>query len=107
MAVTGTVNRTANWVTAYILVASIGLTMVGLVMLFSAGAVRGAQDLLLKQVVWVVISLLAGLYASMVNLEWLRNRSVIIFALCMLGLLLTLVPGVGVKVNGAQRWIEL
>ena len=87
MAVTGTVNRTANWVTAYILVASIGLTMVGLVMLFSAGAVRGAQDLLLKQVVWVVISLLAGLYASMVNLEWLRNRSVIIFALCMLGLL--------------------
>ncbi len=107
MAVTGTVNRTANWVTAYILVASIGLTMVGLVMLFSAGAVRGAQDLLLKQVVWVVISLLAGLYASMVNLEWLRNRSVIIFALCMLGLLLTLVPGVGVKVNGAQRWIGL
>ena len=44
LAVTGTVNRTANWVTAYILVASIGLTMVGLVMLFSAGAVRGAQD---------------------------------------------------------------
>ena len=73
MAVTGTVNRTANWVTAYIVVASIGLTMVGLVMLFSAGAVRGAQDLLLKQVVWVVISLLAGLYASMVNLEWLEK----------------------------------
>ena len=54
-------------------------------MLFSAGAVRGAQDLLLKQVVWVVISLLAGLYASMVNLEWLRNRSVIIFACACLG----------------------
>ena len=87
--------------------ASIGLTMVGLVMLFSAGAVRGAQDLLFKQIVWVVISLAVGWYASIVNLDWLRKRSVIIYALCLVGLLMTLVPGIGIKVNGAQRWIGL
>lgn len=107
MAETVSVNKTTNWVTAYLVVASIGLTMIGLVMLFSAGAVKGAQDLLFKQIVWVFISFLAGLYASVVNLEWLRNRSVLIFALCILGLVLTLVPGIGVKVNGAQRWIGL
>ena len=95
-------NRTTNWVTAYIVVASIGLTMIGLVMLFSAGAVRGAQDLLVKQVVWVLISLIVGGYVSFVDLDWLRNRTYIIFALCLLGLVLTLVPGIGVKVNGAQ-----
>ena len=107
MAETVSVNKTTNWVTAYLVVASIGLTMIGLVMLFSAGAVKGAQDLLFKQIVWVFISFLAGLYASVVNLEWLRNRSGLIFAFCILGLVLTLIPGIGVKVNGAQRWIGL
>ncbi len=107
MADTVTLNRTTNWVTAYMVVASIGLTMVGLVMLFSAGAVRGAQDLLFKQVVWVLLSILIGWYASVVNLEWVRKHAVIIFAICILGLILTLIPGIGIKVNGAQRWIGL
>jgi len=107
LAGTVTANKSANWVTAYVVIISLGLTMVGLVMLFSAGAVRGAQDLLIKQIVWVAASLLIGGYASIVNLEWLRNRTVLIFGLCLLGLVLTLIPGIGVKVNGAQRWIGL
>ena len=107
MAGTVTANKTANWVTAYVVTVSLGLTMMGLVMLFSAGAVRGAQDLLFKQIVWVAISLLLGGYAAIVNLDWLRNRTILIFGLCLFGLFLTLLPGVGVKVNGAQRWIGL
>ena len=97
MAETSALNRTSNWVTTYMVFASIGLTMVGLVMLFSAGAVRGAQDLLFKQIVWVVISLAVGWYASIVNLDWLRKRSVIIYALYLVGLLMTLVPGIGIR----------
>ena len=104
---TVTANKSANWVTAYLVTASLGLTMLGLVMLFSAGAVRGAQDLLFKQIVWVAVSLLVGGYAAIVNLDWLRNRTILIFGLCLFGLVLTLLPGVGVKVNGAQRWIGL
>ncbi len=107
MAGTVTANKTANWVTAYVVTVSLGLTMMGLVMLFSAGAVRGAQDLLFKQIVWVAVSLLVGGYAAIVNLDWLRNRTILIFGLCLFGLVLTLLPGVGVKVNGAQRWIGL
>ena len=38
MAGTVTANKTANWVTAYVVTVSLGLTMMGLVMLFSAGA---------------------------------------------------------------------
>jgi cell division protein FtsW len=107
LAGTVTANKTANWVTAYVVTVSLGLTMMGLVMLFSAGAVRGAQDLLFKQIVWVAVSLLVGGYAAIVNLDWLRNRTILIFGLCLFGLVLTLLPGVGVKVNGAQRWIGL
>jgi len=107
LAGTLTANKSTNWVTAYAVTVSLGLTMMGLVMLFSAGAVRGAQDLLFKQIVWVVVSLLVGGYASIVNLDWLRNRTILIFGLCLIGLVLTLIPGIGVKVNGAQRWIGL
>jgi cell division protein FtsW len=107
LAEVGFLNKTRNWVTVYVIVASIGLTMIGLVMLFSAGAVRGAQDLLFKQMIWVVISFLSGWYFSVVNLEWLRNRAFVIYAICIIGLILTLIPGIGVKVNGAQRWIWL
>ncbi len=91
----------------YVIFIALGLTMLGLVMLFSAGVVRGAQALLTKQVVWLLLSLLMGAYAAYMNLEWLRRRSWLLFGLCMLGLILTLVPGIGVKVNGAQRWIGL
>jgi len=100
-------NKTVNWVTAYVVLVALSLTILGLVMLFSAGAVRGAQDLLFKQIVWVVISFTLGAYLTFVDLRWLRDRSYLIFGLCLLGLVLTLVPGLGVKVNGAQRWIGL
>ena len=91
----------------YVIFAAISLTMIGLVMLFSAGVVRGAQALLTKQVIWLALSLVMGLYAAFMDLEWLRRKAWVVFGLCILGLILTLVPGIGVKVNGAQRWIGL
>ncbi|MFL2938744.1 MAG: FtsW/RodA/SpoVE family cell cycle protein, partial [Opitutales bacterium] len=99
--------RTTNWVSVYVVAVALSLTTLGLVMLFSAGAVRGAEQLLVKQIVWVVLSLGLGLYVSFVNLEWLGRKTWLIFGLCILALVLTLVPGIGVKVNGAQRWIGL
>ena len=54
-----------------------------------------------------MLSLAMGVYAAFLNLDWLRRKSWILFGICMLGLALTLVPGIGVKVNGAQRWIGL
>jgi len=91
----------------YVIFAAISLTMIGLVMLFSAGVVRGAQALLTKQVIWLALSLVMGLYAAFMDLEWLRRKAWVVFGLCILGLILTLIPGIGVKVNGAQRWIGL
>jgi len=91
----------------YVIFAAISLTMIGLVMLFSAGVVRGAQALLTKQIIWLALSLVMGLYAAFMDLEWLRRKAWVVFGLCILGLVLTLIPGIGVKVNGAQRWIGL
>ena len=100
-------NKPGDWVMIYVIFAALSLTVLGLVMLFSAGVVRGAQALLTKQVIWLILSLAMGAYAIFINLDWLRRRAWLIFGICMLGLVLTLVPGIGVKVNGAQRWIGL
>ena len=99
--------KPTNWITVYLIAIALGLTTLGLVMLFSAGVVRDAHSLLTKQIVWVGLSVLIGLYVSFMNLEWLNKRSWWIFGFCVLGLILTLVPGIGIKVNGAQRWIGL
>ena len=99
--------KPTNWITVYLIAIALGLTTLGLVMLFSAGVVRDAHSLLTKQIVWVGLSVLIGLYVSFMNLEWLKKRSWWIFGFCVLGLILTLVPGIGIKVNGAQRWIGL
>ena len=93
--------------TAYVVVASIGLTTMGLVMLLVREQFVVLKTYWLNRLCGYLISLELVAYVSFVDLDWLRNRTYIIFALCLLGLVLTLIPGIGVKVNGAQRWIGL
>ena len=40
--------KSGGWLNLYIIAASLAMAMLGLVMLFSAGAVKGAQSLLCK-----------------------------------------------------------
>ncbi|MBQ9419685.1 MAG: FtsW/RodA/SpoVE family cell cycle protein, partial [Synergistaceae bacterium] len=42
-----------------------------------------------------------------VRSEWFRKHSAKIFLISWLLLLLTLIPGVGIKVGGARRWLAL
>lgn len=103
------VSKPGNLITIYLIAVALGLTILGLVMLYSAGvtARHGPNGLLTRQIMWVSLSLLVGLYAAFMNLDWLKKRIWWIFGICMLSLVLTLIPGIGVKVNGAQRWLGL
>lgn len=100
-------SRQSDWVTIYVIVMAMALTMLGLVMLFSAGVAKDAHSLLTKQLIWISLSFVIAIYISFLNLDWLKNKTGIIFVFCLIGLILTLMPGIGVKVNGAQRWIGL
>ena len=71
--------KSGNWVSIYIVAVALGLTTLGLVMLFSAGAVRGAQSLLTKQFIWLGMSVFVGVYAAFMNLEWLRRRAWLLY----------------------------
>ena len=103
------VSKPGSLITIYMIAVALGLTILGLVMLYSAGvtARHGPNGLLTRQIMWVSLSLLVGVYAAFMNLDWLRKRIWLIFGICMVGLVLTLIPGLGVKVNGAQRWLGL
>ncbi len=102
--------RPGNLITIYLIAVALGLTTLGLVMLFSAGVAErftGPHGLLVKQIIWLGLSFLIGLYAAFMNLDWLRRHTGWIFGICVLALVLTLIPGIGIKVNGAQRWLGL
>ena len=93
----------------FVITIALTLTTLGLVMLFSAGAATksGPYALVSKQAIWLGLSIVAGGVSAFVNLEWLRKRAWLLYGICALALVLVLVPGFGVKVNGAQRWLGL
>ena len=92
---------------------AVGLTALGLVMLYSATSARGvapglehdANEALTGQLRWVFLGLLAGWAASAMPLAWLR-RGVVPTFLAVLALLAYLLIA-GYEVNGARRWVRL
>jgi|TARA_B110000037_G_scaffold220312_1_gene287762 cell division protein FtsW len=78
-------------------------------MLFSIGRAHHIEgtEFLRKQVLWTAIASVALWITTCLRLEKLRSASWII-GLASVGILaLVLVPGVGLKINGARRWIDL
>lgn len=86
----------------------IALTFLGLVVLFSASQSmhEDPTTLLRKQLLWLVIASFAGAFMFLINLEALRDFAFIIGGGATLLLVLVLIPGIGVEVNGARRWME-
>jgi cell division protein FtsW len=87
------------------------LNMFGLVMVMSASSVPSVREgaapwsLFEKQVMWTVLGLVAFAATLMVSVDFWRRfaRPAMLGSLALL--VLVLVPGVGVTVNGATRWL--
>jgi cell division protein FtsW len=94
---------------------AIGLTALGLVMIYSWTAVklvvrRASFDpdaMLAKQVVWAFLAVGVAFVASRVPLERLRRHAHLLLLAVLLLLAATLVPGLGKMKNNSRRWIEL
>jgi cell division protein FtsW len=87
------------------------LNLFGLVMVMSAGSVESVRaggapwTHFEKQVLWTVLGLIALFVTLMVSVDvWRRLAKVALFGSIAL-LMAVLVPGVGVTVNGATRWL--
>ncbi|MDA9592088.1 putative lipid II flippase FtsW [bacterium] len=92
----------------FIILIVVGLTFLGLVILFSASQSMHEDPtvLLRKQLIWLVLATVAGGIAMVVNLEALREYAYWLAAGSILLLALVLIPGIGVEVNGARRWMD-
>jgi cell division protein FtsW len=92
---------------AVIVVCAAGLTMLGLTILFSASASfkQGPYYYLNKQLIGVVLAGIVCFVISRVNLDFARKYAWWIGGALLLGLLLVLVPHIGVSVKGSKRWL--
>ncbi len=86
----------------------VGLTFLGLVILFSASQSMydDSTVLLRKQLIWLALATVAGGVAMIINLEALREYAYILAGGSAVLLALVLIPGIGVEVNGARRWMD-
>jgi len=89
------------------------LLAIGIVMIFSSSAVIAAEKFgdpyyfLKRQALWAMIGL-GGMFAAMrIDYRILARYSYVIYAATALLLVAVLVPGVGISINGARRWISL
>ena len=99
--------------TAYILILSVmSLLAIGVVMLLSTGAF--ARDshgdmyyFLKRQTMWLFIGAAAMVTMAMVDYRWWARMWPWLYGAAVVLLLLCFVPPIGMKINGAWRWINL
>ena len=60
-----------------------------------------------KQILGVVIGLVVMAIVSLIDYVWITNFYWILYGMSVFMLAIVLIPGIGVYVNGARRWINL
>lgn len=60
-----------------------------------------------KQILFTIIGLIAFFVAFKIRLDWFEKLSWVFWVISLSLVALTLIPGVGVRVGGAIRWIQL
>jgi cell division protein FtsW len=96
-----------------ILVAAGALATFGVIMVASSSiAVAENQHLgpfyfLLRHLVFLTLGLVGANIVARIELEWFERNAFLLLLMSLFLLLLVFVPGLGVRINGARRWIRL
>ena len=89
------------------------LLVIGLVMVFSASSIEAAMEGEpawkpgVQQVIWAGLGLGAMAVAMRLPVGFIRRWSPIALVAVAVLLLLVLIPGLGVRLNGARQWFDL
>ena len=84
-----------------------GLLALGIVMLYSAGMAQSGARFLSMQLVWGGLGLMACFAATVMDYRWFKKIAFPLFIFTLILLVLVLIPGIGLKLNGARRWFDL
>ena len=86
------------------------LLAVGVQMVHSASLTslpsQADTTFLYRHLSYLLIAVCCGYLASRIPANWLKRNSRLMFTGLALMLILVLIPGVGTRVNGAQRWLR-
>jgi len=83
------------------------LLSLGMVMLYSSSTVQVGSRYLMMQLVWCGAGLIGCVAMASFNYQHLRKYTWWLYGFAALLLVLVLVPGIGLKINGARRWFDL
>lgn len=96
-----------------ILALALTLSLLGIIFIYSASSVFATERFarssyfLIKQFTFFIPSMIGFFICAAVPLRWWKRGASFLY-LCSLGAMVaTMVPGIGLKVHGAQRWIQL
>ena len=92
---------------ANLFLVALGLSLLGLVMVYSATYRDYGTQYLLLRAGHVVLGVLAFLLTSRVRYTAWRRYAPGLYLAVLVGLLLVLVPGIGHEAGGARRWLDL
>ena len=97
----------------WLLGVSIALACFGLVMVASSsiaigeGMGVGPFYFLTRHVLFLAIGVAIALWLMQTELKTVENRGQLMLIACFVLLLLVFVPGIGTRINGARRWLNL
>ncbi|MBL8517116.1 MAG: putative lipid II flippase FtsW [Betaproteobacteria bacterium] len=109
-------NRPMSEVDLSLLWSAVALLAIGFVMVYSASIATAEMSrltgfrshyYLIRQGMFIAIGVVAAVIAFQIPVAWLQRGAPFLFLACILTLLLVLIPGVGVTVNGSRRWLPL
>jgi cell division protein FtsW len=88
---------------ANLFLVALGLSLLGLVMVYSAAGTGS----LFERIVHMVLGVAIFLVASRIRYTAWRKYAPALYVIVLIGLILVLIPGVGSRINGARRWLDL
>lgn len=97
----------------YVLIPYVILSIVGILMVYSASSYSAMDDFgnpqhyLIRQSMYVLIGLGAALFAFLFPYRWLKKKNWVILGIGITFALLVLVLFVGEEVNGARSWLDV
>lgn len=89
----------------------VALNVIGLVMVLSASSVHALREsgnswsIFAKQVMWVMLGTAALIVMARFDHRHLRRLAPLLVAIAGALLLVVLIPGIGISVNGSTRWL--
>jgi cell division protein FtsW len=87
--------------------AALGLSLLGLVMVYSATYSEVGTDFLFVRIGHMVLGVAAFFLASRVRYTAWRRYAPALYLIVLVGLVVVLIPGIGTQINGARRWLDL